>query len=69
MSSGELVLELVPEIAQDVIFSIPAHQILFSFVNDADAEAFTEWWESQGATAWSQWIIGNETGERLPRVR
>ena len=59
MSSGEL----VPKIAEDVVFSVPAHQILFSFVNDADAEAFVEWWESQGQTVWTQWMTANETGE------
>jgi hypothetical protein len=41
----------VPEMPREVTYGVAEHEILLSFVNDTDAEAFDRWWHLEGKDA------------------
>ena len=39
---------------------IPIHEVLLSFNNDTGAEAFHDWWDSNGLDEFSKWCSKDE---------
>lgn len=44
-----------PSEDRELTLSIPEHQVLLSFVNDSDAELFSEWWNTEGWKRFKVW--------------
>lgn len=43
-----------PDIKQWTTARFAEHEVLFSFINDADAERFIEWWNTKGWAAFKK---------------
>jgi hypothetical protein len=46
---------LLGTLQRELVYELGDHEVLISFVNDIDAEAFEIWWEREGAEAHDEW--------------
>lgn len=44
-----------PNLSREMTVHAAEHEIFLSFVNDEDAELFSDWWNTKGAKLWSAW--------------
>jgi hypothetical protein len=47
-------------IREQIVSDIPAHEVLLSFNDDCQGEAFCDWWHTIGINAFTEWCISNK---------
>tara|TARA_A100001391_G_scaffold184405_1_gene152266 strand:- start:5 stop:199 length:195 start_codon:yes stop_codon:yes gene_type:complete len=58
--------EFVPDEKRSLEVDIPEHEVLLSFTDDEQAEAFLEWWNRFGVETFCSWV---EAGRPLEVAR
>ena len=48
-----------PDMPRELTTNVAEHEIMLSFVNDSDAEMFSDWWNSKGLEAFMKWAEKN----------
>lgn len=48
-----------PDMPRQASLDIAEHEILLSFINDIDAEMFSDWWNTRGLDQFKKWAEKN----------
>jgi hypothetical protein len=52
-------LSVQPTVEREVRYRVAEHEVFLSFLQDADAAMFQDWWNVKGSAQWLRWADAN----------